>query len=65
MVLLTNPNWTNLIVYQGKPKLSFLDIPPKDCLRDAVLCPTHTQLLDRQLKELGRALLDQPAAGMA
>jgi hypothetical protein len=51
--------WTNLIVYSGKPKMNFLDIAHKDCLRDTVLCPTHTQLLESQLKDIERAL-EQP-----
>ncbi len=56
--------WSNLIVYFGKPKMNFLDIAPKDCLRDTVLCPAHTHRLESQLKDLGRAL-EQPAADRA
>ncbi len=54
--------WTNLLVYSGKPKMNFWDILPKDCFRDTVLCPAHTQLLGDQLKPLGHARA-APAAG--
>jgi hypothetical protein len=57
--------WTWLYVYWShEPKTNLLDIVSKDCLRDAALCPAHTQLLDSQLKELGRTL-SQPVAGSA
>jgi hypothetical protein len=57
--------WTWLILYQSKqPFVNVLDIPPKDVLRDAALCPEHTKRLDEQLKELDRAL-SGPAIGNA
>jgi integrase len=46
-----------------RPKINFRDIAPADFVRDAVLCPEHTRLLDSQLKDLGRALISEPPAG--
>jgi hypothetical protein len=57
--------WTNLILYWApRPILNAADIPARDWLRDAVLCPEHTRLLDSQLKELGREV-SGPVAGSA
>jgi hypothetical protein len=57
------PGWTVFLLYRARrPILNFLEIPPQNWLRDTTLCPEHTVLLDRQLKELGRAL-DAPAQG--
>jgi len=52
--------WTNLVVYSGKLALNFADIAPTDLLRDAVLCPEHTQMLESQLKDLGHAVMTEP-----
>jgi hypothetical protein len=58
-------SWSNLVLYWS-PMPGALDaIPPENWLRDAVLCPTHTQALDgRLLKDIGRAV-DAPAQGSA
>jgi hypothetical protein len=48
------------MVYSGELALNFADIPPTDLLRDAVLCPEHTQILEGQLKDLGRAVMAEP-----
>ena len=55
--------WSWLILYRsGRPHLNFLDIPSKDVLRDAVLCPTHTRQLERRVKDSG-GTLSGPTAG--
>ena len=57
--------WSWLILYHSKrPHLNFFDIPTKDVLRDAALCPTHTRQLERRLKDNGRAL-SGPTEGSA
>jgi hypothetical protein len=49
--------WAWLILYRsGRPHLNFLDIPSKDVLRDAALCPTHARQLERRVKDSGGAL---------
>jgi hypothetical protein len=57
--------WTFLQMYWSpEPVPNFLDVSAKDQLRDAVLCPEHTRVLDRQLKDIGRDV-GGPAAGNA
>jgi hypothetical protein len=57
--------WTNLLSYWSKrPELNFLNIPPQDMLRDAVLCPEHARALEFQLRDLCR-LASMPPMGMA
>ena len=46
--------WVFLIAYWSKkPFTNFMDIPPKDIYRDAVLCPEHARELESHLKDLG------------
>lgn len=55
--------WAWLILYHSmQPYLEFLEIPPTDLLRDAVLCPEHTKRLDEQMKDMGREI-SGPIAG--
>jgi hypothetical protein len=57
--------WSALLLTRSlRHYANLLDIPPSDCLRDACLCPKHTQLLDSLLVDLGREL-DGPVAGTA
>jgi hypothetical protein len=57
--------WINLLAYWApRPLTNFWEIPVKDRMRDACLCPEHTRQLDSQLKPIGRAL-DAPAQGHA
>jgi hypothetical protein len=57
--------WTVLLMFwSARPVLNVLDVPPRDMLRDAVLCREHTDALDRLLKPLaGR--LDREIRGNA
>jgi hypothetical protein len=55
--------WSALLLYWSKeaPRNIF-DIPASDMIRDAVLCPVHTALLDGQLKPLPNRLLTRGEA---
>jgi hypothetical protein len=58
--------WTFMLVFwSAHPVLNFLDVPRNDMLRDAVLCPEHTNALDRQLKPLVSRRLDRETQGNA
>lgn len=41
--------WHNMLLYKGKPKLSFLEIENHNMQRDTVLCPEHANYLDQNL----------------
>ena len=57
--------WSWLLCYRsGRPHLNFLDIPSKDVLRDAAVCPVHTRQLQTRLKDGGGAF-SGPTAGPA
>jgi hypothetical protein len=44
--------WINLLTYWSKrPEPNFLQIPPQDIWRDAVLCPEHARALQSHLKD--------------
>jgi hypothetical protein len=44
--------WLNLLAYWSKrPEPNFLQIPPRNVLRDGVLCPEHSRSLESQLKD--------------
>ena len=45
--------WVSLTTYWApQPIMNFMDIPPQDVKRDAVLCPLHTAALETFLKAL-------------
>jgi len=45
--------WVSLTTYWApQPIANFMDIPPHDVMRDAVLCPLHTLALETFLKKL-------------
>jgi hypothetical protein len=57
--------WSVLLLTRSfRHYANLLDIRPSECLRDAVLCPEHTRLLDSQLEDIGRELTG-PSAGTA
>jgi len=44
--------WTNLLTYWSKrPEMNFSTIPPRNVVRDGVLCPEHARALESQLKD--------------
>jgi hypothetical protein len=59
--------WTFLLAFwSAHPVVNIWDdVPPQDMLRDAVLCPEHTNALDRQLKPLLASRLDRETQGSA
>ena len=57
--------WINLLAYWSRqPELNFLNISPRDMVRDAVLCPEHARALKSLLKDLGQ-LASMPPVGTA
>jgi hypothetical protein len=58
--------WTMLLAFwSAQPVANVLDVPARDWLRDAILCPQHTAALDGLLKPLGREIMNRKAEGSA
>jgi hypothetical protein len=61
------PGWTVLLVFKTQAPVYHIwnDVPPSDMLRDANLCPEHTEMLDRMLCELPSKAFIREAMGNA
>jgi len=56
--------WTALLLFWAeKAPNDFSDVMDSDMLRDCVLCPEHTAMLDNLLKPLPSRSLDQHEGG--